>query len=155
MHTDLPSMLSCLCLPRLRQGRALDGLRALRKQPVNTKLLSETQVRLMLSKHPLGVIGWQKQAAAGCCRRRRRRCAALLLGVAWEKCASAWRAALRHLPFIPPSHAPTSSARSVPQLYVTAGGAARQVAQQAPQQAGGGGGSRGGGSVEGSCAQGG
>lgn len=27
------------------QGRALDGLRALRKQPVNTKLLSETQVR--------------------------------------------------------------------------------------------------------------
>ncbi len=27
------------------QGRALDGLKALRKQPVNTKLLSETQVK--------------------------------------------------------------------------------------------------------------
>ncbi|PRW50840.1 transcription elongation factor A 2-like [Chlorella sorokiniana] len=37
------------------QGRALDGLRALRKQPVNTKLLSETQAGRRvksLSKHP-------------------------------------------------------------------------------------------------------
>lgn len=35
---------TCALLGML-QGRALDGLRALRKQPVNTKLLSETQVR--------------------------------------------------------------------------------------------------------------
>ncbi|KAI7837502.1 hypothetical protein COHA_008693 [Chlorella ohadii] len=38
------------------QGRALDGLKALRKQPVNTKLLSETQAGRRvkaLAKHPV------------------------------------------------------------------------------------------------------
>lgn len=46
----LPSLCDLLCTEALSrtQGRALDGLRALRKQAVNTKLLSDTQVQCAL-----------------------------------------------------------------------------------------------------------